>query len=93
MGLFRYPLTQRAEEASSGRGGEVRAQKTKPNPTIKLNCDNDSEIIPRHKRRTRRLSSSDSESSHEKLDKWIWEEKENVPDLKYLELILWACEG
>ncbi|GFS95129.1 uncharacterized protein NPIL_400381 [Nephila pilipes] len=46
---------------------------------IELESDNDSEIIPR---RTGRLSSSDSESSHEKLDEWIWEEKENVPDVK-----------
>ncbi|GFT37718.1 uncharacterized protein NPIL_442771 [Nephila pilipes] len=42
----------------------------------------DSEIILRRKRRTGRLSSSDSESSHEKLDEWIWEEKGNVPDVK-----------
>ncbi|GFS38013.1 putative protein kinase C delta type homolog [Nephila pilipes] len=35
---------------------------------IELESDNDSEIIPRRKRRSRRLSSSDSESSHEKLD-------------------------
>ncbi|XP_017788202.1 PREDICTED: puratrophin-1-like [Habropoda laboriosa] len=45
---------------------------------IELESDNDSEIIPRRKRRTRCLSSSDSESSREKLDEWIWEEKENV---------------
>ncbi|GFU03461.1 hypothetical protein NPIL_145591, partial [Nephila pilipes] len=43
---------------------------------IKLESDNDREIIPSRKRR---LSSSDSESSHEKLDEWIWEEK--VPDV------------
>ncbi|GFU46161.1 uncharacterized protein NPIL_221971 [Nephila pilipes] len=39
---------------------------------IKLESDNDSEIIPRH---TRCLSSSDSESSHEKLDEWIWKKR------------------
>ncbi|GFT52655.1 hypothetical protein NPIL_313741 [Nephila pilipes] len=43
---------------------------------IELESDNDSEIIPRH------LSSTDSESSHEILDEWIWEENENVPDVK-----------
>ncbi|GFT27029.1 uncharacterized protein NPIL_674351 [Nephila pilipes] len=47
---------------------------------IELESDNDSEIIPRRKRRARRLASSDNESSHEKLDEWIW--KENVPDVK-----------
>ncbi|GFT38341.1 uncharacterized protein NPIL_507641 [Nephila pilipes] len=49
---------------------------------IELESDNESEIIPRRKIRTIRLSSSDSESSHEKLDEWLWEEKENVPDVK-----------
>ncbi|KOC67142.1 hypothetical protein WH47_11799 [Habropoda laboriosa] len=38
---------------------------------IELESDNDSEIIPRRKRRTRCLSSSDSESPREKLDEWI----------------------
>ncbi|GFT76649.1 transposon Tf2-6 polyprotein [Nephila pilipes] len=46
---------------------------------IELESDNDSEII---QRLTRHLSSSDSESSHEKLDEWNWEKKENVPDVK-----------
>ncbi|GFS70494.1 uncharacterized protein NPIL_232401, partial [Nephila pilipes] len=46
---------------------------------IGLESDNDSEIIPR---RTRHLSSSDSESSREKLDERIWEEIENVSDVK-----------
>ncbi|GFS77830.1 uncharacterized protein NPIL_425241 [Nephila pilipes] len=50
---------------------------------IELESDNDREIITRRKIRTRRLSSSDSESSHEKLDEWIWEEKENAPDVKW----------
>ncbi|GFU30367.1 transient receptor potential-gamma protein [Nephila pilipes] len=45
--------------------------------------DYESEVIPRGKRRTRRLSSSDSEASLEKLDEWIWEEKENVPNVKW----------
>ncbi|GFU08191.1 hypothetical protein NPIL_288391 [Nephila pilipes] len=35
---------------------------------IELERDNDNEIIPRRKRRTRHLSNSDSESSHEKSD-------------------------
>ncbi|GFT41023.1 hypothetical protein NPIL_669711 [Nephila pilipes] len=34
---------------------------------IELEIVNDSEIIRRHKKRTRLLSSSDNESSHEKL--------------------------
>ncbi|GFU33780.1 hypothetical protein NPIL_648211 [Nephila pilipes] len=43
---------------------------------IELESDNNSEII------SRRISSNDSESSHEKLDEWIREEKENIPDVK-----------
>ncbi|GFU30506.1 uncharacterized protein NPIL_61701 [Nephila pilipes] len=42
---------------------------------IELESDNGSEIIPR------RLSSSDRESPFETLNEWIWEEKENVPDV------------
>ncbi|GFS32092.1 hypothetical protein NPIL_137181 [Nephila pilipes] len=38
---------------------------------IELENDNDSEIIPRRNRRTRRLSSNDSESCNEKLDELI----------------------
>ncbi|GFS67713.1 uncharacterized protein NPIL_379611 [Nephila pilipes] len=49
---------------------------------IELESDNDTEIIPR------RLSSSDSESSHEKLNEWIWDEKENVPDVKRFSEVL-----
>ncbi|GFT63057.1 uncharacterized protein NPIL_114361 [Nephila pilipes] len=52
---------------------------------IELESHNDSENIQRG---TGRLSSSDSESSHEKLDEWIWEVKENVPDVKRFSEVL-----
>ncbi|GFT83176.1 uncharacterized protein NPIL_117571 [Nephila pilipes] len=61
---------------------KVKFQSKNDEEYIELERDNDSEIIPRRKRRTRRLASSDNESSHEKLDEWIWKEKENVPDVK-----------
>ncbi|GFT63060.1 hypothetical protein NPIL_114371 [Nephila pilipes] len=55
---------------------------------IELENDNDSEIIPR---RTGRLSSSDREPPHEKLDEWIWEEKENVSDVKRFSVVPVPC--
>ncbi|XP_025162941.1 uncharacterized protein LOC112590485 [Harpegnathos saltator] len=45
--------------------------------------DDNCNIKPRFRRRTRRLSSSDSESSREPVsEEWIWEEEENVADIK-----------
>ncbi|XP_014487785.1 PREDICTED: piggyBac transposable element-derived protein 4-like isoform X3 [Dinoponera quadriceps] len=50
---------------------------------IEIENDDNFNIISRFRRRTRRLSSSDSESSREPVsEEWIWEEEENVADIK-----------
>ena len=50
---------------------------------IEIENDDNCNIKPMFRRRTRRLSSSDGESSCESVsEEWIWEEEENVADIR-----------
>lgn len=63
-------LGQSEEESFSDYSGS-QSEDDENHSEVNNDSGDDSEIRPRCKRRTRYLSSSDSESSPEELDQWI----------------------